>query len=129
MKLGLFALMMSLVMPVMASDDYRTWTDQYGDVAITDCGDGTYVESVDPNRCGEAMANGASGCTEMAMFNVRSRAQSDVAGSVLLGTNNTLVVTGDQAVYSDFRGKKHDLVLNLNYSLQRTQYECSMNIR
>jgi hypothetical protein len=48
------------------ASDMKVLSDRYGDFRVYFCTEKMAVVTVDPNRCGETMAKGGSGCTELA---------------------------------------------------------------
>lgn len=51
-----------------ASVESKGLSDQYGDTLVIFCSPQEAVVYIDPNKCGEALAKGAPGCTKLASY-------------------------------------------------------------
>lgn len=79
---------------VPASTEINALKDKYGDAMVFFCTDTTAIVTIDPNKCGEARAKGAHGCTELAGYT------SDVLKVDQQGKNTDLLSEDGKVVFT-----------------------------
>ncbi len=89
--------------------------DQFGDVKVIRCGKDKWKIYIDPNGCGQAMAKGHMGCSEMATINKGPYSQEFKRGNHYL----THIRSGEKVEIRSVGENKYEMNTNLRGKIQK----------